>query len=69
MQFITEADLLKRIDEFCALHNLTDTAFSVLVLNDFSFLDDVRNKARSPKLKTANKILNFMENYKPEKRK
>lgn len=66
MQFITEADLLKRIDEFCALHNLTDTTFSVLALNDFSFLEDVRSRARSPKLKTANKILAFMENYKPE---
>lgn len=67
MQFITEADLLKRIDEFCALHGMTDTKFSVLALNDFSFLEDVRNRARSPKLKTANKILKFMENYKPEK--
>lgn len=66
---MTETELLSQIEAFCELHNMTHTAFGLAVLGDFSFVEDLRTRARSPKLKTVNKVLEFMKTYNPEKRK
>jgi hypothetical protein len=60
---ITEAELLSQIEKFCADRKLTETAFGMMVLGDFSLVDDLRTRARSPRLKTVRKIIDFMETY------
>lgn len=66
---INEAQLLATIDSFLALHAMPETTFGMSVLGDFNLVDDLRTGGRSPKLKTVNKIVEFMETYTPEKKK
>ncbi len=60
---ITEAELLRQIEEFCTRHGMPYTSFGMAALGDFNFVDDLRTHARSPKLKTVRKVVEFMEDY------
>lgn len=64
---ITETELLQQIDDFCTRHAMPETTFGMAVLGDFNFVDDLRTRARSPKLKTVKKVIEFMEDYLGEK--
>lgn len=66
---ITETELLSRIEAFCKEHGMPETSFGMRVLGDFNLVEDLRTSSRSPRLKTVNKILTFIDTYKPEKRK
>jgi hypothetical protein len=67
---IDENELLQTIDAFRAKHNgMPETEFGRLAMNDFSFVEDLRSKCRSPKLKTVKKLVEFMENYNPLEKK
>lgn len=65
---LTETELLQDIEAFCKLHTMPETTFGSLALADFNFVDDLRTKARSPKLKTVKKVVEFMKTYTPEKK-
>ena len=49
-------EFLKKIDAFLAKHGKTDTWFSEKVMNDKSFVRQIRLKRRSPSVKTLEKV-------------
>jgi hypothetical protein len=55
--------LLKEIDAFIALHNLSPSAFGRMAMGDASFYKEVKEEHRSLTHRTEQKIRDFMANY------
>lgn len=58
--------MLSFIDDIAAFitaHELSERRFGELALNDTKFVSDLRNKDRSPSLKTVEKVNAFMLTY------
>ena len=60
----SDAELLERIDRFCSQHNIAPTAFGRAAIGDGNLIANLRN-GRSVTLKTAQRALSFMAEYKP----
>jgi hypothetical protein len=60
---MNEKQLLQRIAECCEALQITQTEFGKRVLNNPAFVGNVR-RGVSPRLKTVNKILTFIEENK-----
>lgn len=54
------------ISAFIAAQGMSDSKFGELALNDKNFVADLKNKGRSPSLKTVGKVREFMLTYRPE---
>lgn len=61
----SDADILKHIESFCAAQNMGVTAFGRRVIGDPNLVANLR-AGRSLTLKTANSIVDFMRDYRPE---
>lgn len=55
--------LLDDIAAFITAHDLSDRRFGELALNDTKFVSDLKNKSRSPSLRTVAKVRAFMLSY------
>lgn len=64
------ADLLSDIEAFCECHDIADTKFGLLALNDKAFVRDLRgSEDKSPRRiwpETEAKVRRFMATYRPE---
>ena len=58
--------LLSDIEAFVAAHEMTERRFGELALNDKNFVSDIRDKDRSPSLKTVERLKRFMMTYRPD---
>ncbi len=60
----TAKTLLEEIEAFRAETGMSATAFGTKSLNDGGFIADLRRGARSPSLKTVDRIRAFMREHK-----
>ena len=60
----TTLKFLHEVEDFLARHNMTGARLGKLALNDTRFVDRLRDGA-SPRLVSADRIREFMRNYKP----
>jgi hypothetical protein len=58
---VSLSNLQNRIEEFLAAMGMSPTVFGRKVLKDPNFVFDLRNGARSPSIRTAEKIYAFIE--------
>ena len=58
----TDADMLAKVDAFCARHAMAPTTFGRLAAGDGSLVPNLR-AGRSLTLKTANRVADFMTSY------
>jgi hypothetical protein len=61
---LTDAEMLKRIEEFCAEHSLPPSTFGRLAVGDSNLVTGLK-KARSITLRTGQRIMDFMQTYDP----
>lgn len=65
---LTETELLDRIDAFRKDHgDMFETEFGLLAVGDPNFVGEVRTRARSPRMKTVRKVIEFMATYTGDK--
>ena len=62
----SDADVLKRIEQFCRDQNIPITTFGRKAIGDGNLIPNLRAGKRSLTLKTANRVLAFMASYEPE---
>ena len=62
------SDFLTRIETFLTRHRMLPTVFGVIVLRDAGFVFDLR-QGRSPRLKTAQLVDDFMAAYTHERQR
>lgn len=62
---ITDADMLAKVDAFCESHGMAPTTFGRLAAGDGSLVPNLR-AGRSLTLKLANKVVDFMAEYRLE---
>jgi hypothetical protein len=62
MTILTDAQLLERIQAFCADNDMKPTRFGREALGEASLIASLEG-GRSPSLKIANKIIAFMDGY------
>lgn len=61
MDIPTHAELVDRIEKFCARHDMAESTFGRLSLNNPGFVGNLRgDNPRSPTLDTLNKLAAFM---------
>lgn len=65
MQIITDAQLLARIEEFIAKHEMPPSRFGREAMADGALVFQLREGKRSLSLKNAEKLVVFMEEYRP----
>ncbi|WP_088183614.1 hypothetical protein [Sphingobium sp. Z007] len=58
----TEAEVLARIDKFCAEHEIPPTTFGRLAVGDSNLVSGLR-RDRSVTLRTGRRIIEFMAAY------
>lgn len=58
----TDAELLANIEAFCRAHDLAPTTFGRMATGDGSLIPNLRS-GRSPTLKLAGRIVEFMVSY------
>jgi len=61
----SDADILDRIDAFCAKNEMPPSTFGRLALGDPNLIPNLRN-GRSLTLKSARRILSFMASHRPQ---
>ena len=61
----TDATLLAAINDFCAQRTIPPTTFGRLAIGDGNLVANLR-AGRSPTLKVANRIVDFMVTYQSE---
>lgn len=62
---VTPDAFLEQIETFLTQTGMSATAFGREVLRDPSFVGDLR-KGRSPNLKVAKRVIEFMRDWRPE---
>lgn len=62
---MTDDTLLEQIEAFLAETEMKPTRFGIKALGDGGLIRQLREK-RSLTLKSAGKVIEFMENYRPE---
>lgn len=61
MHIPTHAELIARIEGFCARHGMAESTFGRLTLNNPGFVGNLRGEQpRSPTLDTLNRLAAFM---------
>ena len=60
------ADILSRVEVFCAKHGIPPSRFGRDAIGDGSLIKDWKAGNRSPTLKTVARIENFMATYEPQ---
>ena len=63
MDIITDAQLLARIERFLAAHQMSPSKFGREAMGDAALVFQLRDGRRSPSLKNAARISQFMETY------
>ncbi|APL94109.1 hypothetical protein [Sphingobium indicum] len=58
----TDAEMLQRIETFCAEHSLPPTTFGRLAVGDGNLVTGLR-RDRSMTLRTGQRIIDFMASY------
>lgn len=58
--------LIAEIDAFLSKYGMAEWRFGELVVGDARFVGQMRDGARDPKMRTVEKIRNFIINYKVE---
>ena len=66
---MTNATLLTEINRFLERHDMSPSGFGRLFLGNPNFVFDLELETYEIKLKTVNKVLKLMKEYKPEKGK
>lgn len=66
---MTNKTLLTEINRFCAEHSMSPSGFGRQFLENANFVFDIENEAYQVKLKTVNKVLAKMKEYKPKEGK
>ena len=66
---MTNATLLADINRFLARHDMAPSTFGRLFLRNPNFVFDLESETYEIKLKTVNKVLSVMKEYKPGKGK
>ncbi|MFX4085838.1 hypothetical protein ACKU27_12125 [Sphingobium yanoikuyae] len=61
---LTDAEMLRRIEEFCAEHNLPPSTFGRLAVGDSNLVSGLK-RDRSITLRTGQRIVEFMQSYDP----
>ncbi len=59
------ATLLDEVTAFCAKHDMAESQFGVLALNDKNFIPQLRD-GRDIRFSTAERVRQFMLEYRPE---
>ncbi|MCB4860764.1 hypothetical protein K7W03_14305 [Sphingobium sp. PNB] len=62
----TDADMLAKIEAFCAKHSIPPTTFGRLAVGDGNLIPGLR-KDRSMTLRTGQRVIDFMATYRPTK--
>lgn len=60
----SDAEVLAKIEAFCADHSLKPSTFGRLAIGDGSLVKNLKT-GRSLTLKTANSVVDFMASYRP----
>lgn len=60
----SDADILARIEAFCAEHKISPTSFGRMSIGDGNLVPNLKAN-RSLTLKTANRVVEFMADYRP----
>lgn len=63
---MTDDTLLAQIDDFLAKTGMKPTRFGIDTLGDGGLVRQLREGGRSLTLKSAGKVIEFMENYRPD---
>lgn len=59
----SDADILDRIEKFCTEQDFPTTTFGRKAIGDGNLVSELRAGRRSLTLKTANKIVSFIDSY------
>lgn len=62
----TDADMLAKIEAFCAANDLPPTTFGRLAVGDGNLVPGLR-RDRSMTLRTGQRVIEFMSTYRPSK--
>ncbi len=60
MDVPTQAELIERIEAFCARHDMAESRFGREAVNNPAFVSGLRDRGRSPTLETLNRLSIFM---------
>lgn len=60
MDVPTHDELIERIERFCARHEMAESTFGRLAVNNPAFVSALRHPGRSPTLETLNRLAAFM---------
>jgi len=58
--------LIADIDDFLTRNSMSEKAFGLAAMNDHHFVRDLREKGRSPSLRTVDRVNKFMAEYLPQ---
>ena len=67
MDILNDAQLLVRIEAFLRQHKMKPTRFGREALNDGALVSQLRAGTRSLTLKSAEKVIAYMDAYQPER--
>lgn len=62
MEKLTDSALLTKIEAFLKSHDMAPSRFGILTMGDGALITGLR-AGRSPSLKNANRIIDFMATY------
>lgn len=54
-------DLIDRIDDYCKDNLVSESKFGMMVLKDPTFVGDIKNRGRTPTLRTLAKINDWLD--------
>lgn len=60
---MTQDEFMAEVEAFLSAHRIAPSDFGVAAVNDRSFVFDLRNKDRSPSLKTVERVREYMATY------